>query len=286
LVDRSDIREIALPVSAADRLNGPRAFSADLFTGIKRPAIQADWPANWVDAYGRDAALIWPGRAAPGRRRAYRDRVGVVLDAVSRMCARGARVLDLGARQGNLSIVLAEQGYRVTWNDQRKDLADYVRLKTELAAIEEYLPGNLFDLPLERIGRFDAIVANEGMEHSDGLLAHLAGLLSPGGVIVLPSLNGRYFLNGSGGAGGGAPVQAVSLSPDQWVVLAARAGLRLMQLDFFTNPLSSGHLKTDHLLPFLPARWVNGLERLTRRLGPRARACLHLQALAILTPLT
>jgi len=294
------VKEIALPVSAPAGGSRRQSFSADLFARIKRPAEQPDWPESWKGSFHHDDNSVWPGDTELGYRRAYHNRVGKALDAVLRSAAPGARVLDLAAAQGNLSIVLAELGYRVTWNDLREDLIGYVKLKTDRSDID-FLPGNLFDLPPERVGRFDAIVATEIIEHvahPDAFLRQLAGLLSPGGVIVLTSPNGRYFRNRlprfsdcadpslfeSVQFKPDADGHIFLLHPDEWVVLSAKAGLRILELDFFTNPLTNGHLKTRYLLPVLPGGVVDGIERLTRRLRPRLRARLHLQTLALLTP--
>jgi 2-polyprenyl-6-hydroxyphenyl methylase/3-demethylubiquinone-9 3-methyltransferase len=280
----------------------PRTFSAQLFAHIKRPVEQPDWPESWKASYHHDANSVWPGRSALGYRRAYHARVGRALEAVLKFAAPGGRVLDLAAGQGNLSILLAELGYRVTWNDLREDLVDYVRLKTDRTGIE-FMPGNLFDLPAESVGRFDAIVATEIIEHvahPDAFLAQLAGLLSPSGVIVLTSPNGKYFRNTLPRFSECADPSMFEsmqfkpdsdghiflLHPDEWVVLSAKAGLKLIELDFFTNPLTNGHLKTSHLLPLLPSSLVWGVESLTQRAGPHLRARLHLQTLAVLTPVT
>ncbi|HKU95055.1 MAG TPA: methyltransferase domain-containing protein [Vineibacter sp.] len=277
-------------------------FSPDLFAHIKQPAQQPDWPQSWKDAYQHDVCSVWPGRSELGYRRAYHNRMAKAINAVLRHTAPGARVLDLAAAQGNFSIVLAALGYRVTWNDLRDDQIGYVKLKTDRRDIE-FLPGNLFDLPPQRVGRFDAIVATEIIEHvahPDAFLGQLASLLSPGGIIVLTTPNGRYFRNDLprfSDCPDPSMFEAMQfkpdadghiflLHPDEWVVLSAKAGLRIVELEFFTNPLSNGHLKTKYLLPWLPSIVIEGIERATQGLGPNLRSRLHLQTLAVLTPLT
>jgi 2-polyprenyl-6-hydroxyphenyl methylase/3-demethylubiquinone-9 3-methyltransferase len=281
---------------------GPRTFSVDLFARIKQPAPQPDWPPSWKGSYHHDVNSVWPGGSELGYRRAYYNRVARALDAVLRTTAPGARVLDLAAAQGNLTIMLAELGYRATWNDLREELIGYVRLKTDRNDID-FVPGNLFDLPPQQIGRFDAIVATEIIEHvahPDQFLGRLASLLAPGGVIVLTSPNGKYFRNDLPRFSDcpdpslfeamqfkpDADGHIFLLHPDEWVALSARAGLRVMALEFFTNPLSNGHLKTRFILPLLPGALVDGIEVLTQNLGPHGVARLHLQALAVLAPVT
>ena len=107
----------------------------------------------------------------------------------------GARVLDVAGAQGNFSLALAEMGYRVTWNDLRGELADYVRLKHERGAVE-YAPGNMFELRADTL--FDAVLITEVIEHvahPDQFLAQAAALVRPGGYVVMTTPNGRYFRN-------------------------------------------------------------------------------------------
>ncbi|HJQ59617.1 MAG TPA: methyltransferase domain-containing protein [Vineibacter sp.] len=279
----------------------PRRFSADLFARIKRPVEQPNWPAGWKGSFRDDAHSVWPGRSELGYRRAFYYRVKRALDAVLRHAAPGSRVLDVGAAQGNVSIMLAELGYRVTWNDHRDDLVDYVRLKTDRTDID-FLPGDLLKLPPERVGRFEAIVATQIIEHvahPDAFLRRLATLLMPGGVIVLATPNGAYLRNTlprlsdcpepsadqSMRSTPDPDGHVFLLHPDEWVVFSAKAELRLVELEQFINPLSSGHLWTTKLLPLLPGWLVDGLERLTGRLGPRWRSRVHLHTLAVLKAL-
>ncbi|MCW5746560.1 MAG: methyltransferase domain-containing protein [Alphaproteobacteria bacterium] len=298
--DALTAREVDFPSLATAGVTDRRPFSTDLFARIKRPVERTDWPDSWKGSYHHDVNSVWPGRTELGYRRAYHYRVGRALDAILQHVPAGARVLDLAAAQGNLSIMLAELGYRVTWNDLRDDLIGYVRLKTDRTDID-FLPGDLFGLPPQRVGRFDAILATEIIEHvahPDAFMRQLASLLSPGGVIVMTTPNGKYIRN---------PLPRFSdctdpslfesvqfkpdadghiflLHPDEWVALSAKAGLRLLELDYFINPLSNGHLKTSYLLPLIPGQLVHWIELLTRRLGPRLRQRLHLQTIAVLVP--
>jgi SAM-dependent methyltransferase len=91
--------------------------------------------------------------------------------------------------------LLAEQGYHVTWNDLREEVAEYVRLKRESGTIR-FAPGNVFDLEFR--DTFDLVLATEVIEHiahPDEFLAQLARMLKPRGYIVLTTPNGAYFRN-------------------------------------------------------------------------------------------
>ena len=59
------------------------------------------------------------------------------------------------------------------------------------------------------------------------------------------------------------------LHPDEIDGLARRAGLEVDALTLFTNPLTSGHMKSEVVLAVLPAGIVRAIDRAPRAL-PRA----------------
>jgi hypothetical protein len=61
------------------------------------------------------------------------------------------------------------------------------------------------------------------------------------------------------------------LDSDECRMLAAKAGLETERLILMTNPLSCGHVKLGHILPYLPVSVVHALETATEQL-PRAFA--------------
>ena len=276
-------------------------FTLDLFGAIGRPTWNASWPDNWKGSYFHDLHSVWPGPSERGYRVAYRHRFARAIDYVIEGAPRGGRVLDLAAGQGNFSIVLAKLGYRVTWNDLREDLQGYVRLKTDLPL--EFRPGNLFELPRESVGLFDAIVATEIIEHvahPDDFLRQVAEFLVPGGSIVLTTPNGAYMRNtlprfsdfpdpsvfessqfkpdGDG--------HIFLLYPDEMITLANRAGLAVERREFFNNPLTSGHLKTRHVLPMLGEGLVDSIEAAGQKLPGAIAQRIHLHTAALLKKAT
>lgn len=96
---------------------------------------------------------------------------------MERAASPPARVLDVAAAQGNFTLALAERGYRVTWNDLRADLAEYVRMKYERGEVE-FVAGNILDLvPSDP---WDVVVGCEVIEHvahPDRFLEQLAALV-------------------------------------------------------------------------------------------------------------
>ena len=247
---------------------------------MKQVQPQHDWPQSWKDSYSYDLEEIYHTHTVYGYAWAYQNRRDQTLRLLQEVLAPGARVLDIAAAQGNFSLALAELGYQVTWNDFREELADYVRLKQERGQIE-FAPGNIFDLQFP--ARFDAVLITEVIEHvahPDQFLAKAAALVRPGGYIVMTTPNGAYFRNGlpkfsecsdpavyeSAQFQPNAEGHIFLLHPEEISALAGTAGLDIERLILFTNPLTSGHLKTERLLRILPKRVVDLFEALSQRL--------------------
>jgi 2-polyprenyl-6-hydroxyphenyl methylase/3-demethylubiquinone-9 3-methyltransferase len=265
---------------------------------VKRLALDAAWPPSVRESHRYDELELWGSAANPGYTYAYRNRFDITIGLVSRAARPPARVLDLAAAQGNFTLTLAEMGYDVVWNDLRAELADYVRQKHERGKVE-FIPGNVFDLPAERVGRFDVVLATEVIEHvahPDRFLAKLAGFLKPDGAIVVTTPNGGYCRNRLprfSDCPDPSAFEAVQfrpnsdghiflLHPDEIVSLAQKAGLTVERLILFNNPLTSGHVKTGPLLRLLPRGLVHLLERATRKLPPAVRRPLSAQLAAAL----
>jgi 2-polyprenyl-6-hydroxyphenyl methylase/3-demethylubiquinone-9 3-methyltransferase len=194
--------------------------------------------------------------------------------------APGASVLDIAAGQGNFSLLMAELGYSVTWNDLRADLVDYVRLKHEFGKIK-FAPGNAFDLQLS--GRFDAVLITEVIEHvahPDAFLRKVAALVSQNGYVLMTTPNGGYFKNQLprfSDHPDPSVFESIQFKPDsdghifllhrdEVTSLAESAGLKVDKLSLLTNPLTAGHLKTASLLRILPDAIVQSVEIASQKL--------------------
>lgn len=208
---------------------------------------------------------------------AYKRRQQMALDSVQDIARPGERVLDIAAGQGNFTLMLAESGYRVTWNDIREDLAGYARLKHEHGEVD-FLPGNIYDI--EPDAPFDVVLMTEVIEHvahPDLFLARAAELVRPGGHIVVTTPNGEYWRNNLprfSDHEDPSQFESVQFRPDadghifllhvdEMYSLAAAAGLEVLRMTVFTNSLTNGHVKLEPLLQVVPGRIVGALERLT-----------------------
>jgi 2-polyprenyl-6-hydroxyphenyl methylase/3-demethylubiquinone-9 3-methyltransferase len=261
---------------------------------VKRIHRQPAWPPSWNSSFEYDLQEIYGQVRDLGYFYAYENRRREALALIAEVLAPPARILDIGAAQGNFSLQLAEMGYEVTWNDLRAELAEYVRLKHERGSLQ-FAVGSAFELKFAQ--PFDAVLITEIIEHvahPDDFLLRVGRLVRPGGYIVMTTPNGGYFRN---------PLPRFSDCPDPGVyeamqfkpdadghifllhtdevsVLAERAGLRVDRLEVFTNPLTNGHVKLAPALKLLPRAAVDWCERATRRL-PRwlaRRLLVHMAA--------
>ena len=262
---------------------------------MKRIRPDDTWPALWRECYSYDLAEVYAEPDNLGYANAYANRRAHTLRLIERVLRPPARIIDVAAAQGNFTLALAEKGYRVTWNDLRADLAEYVRMKYEFGDVS-YAPGNVFELDIDE--RFDAAVITEIIEHvahPDEFLRKIAQLVRRGGYIVMTTPNGAYFKNRlpkftdcadptvfeSGQFKPNADGHIFLLHPAEIEQLADAAGLETLELVHFTNPLTTGHVKTEALLRVLPGRAVTAVERLSAKLPSALQRNLFVQTAAL-----
>ena len=253
-----------------------------LFPFVKRPTFSETWPQSWKSSYAYDLEEVFGPFRHLGYSYAYEKRQHETIRLLTEVLPKGARVLDVAAAQGNFSLLLAEMGYDVTWNDRRAELADYVRLKHERGTIR-YEPGDAFTLNPPQL--FDAALITEIIEHTahpDQFLIRIATLVRPGGYVIMTTPNGAYFRNRlpkfsecsdptvfeTNQFQPDSDGHIFLLHPEEVAPLAASAGLELDHFALMTNPLTSGHMKTRHLLRVVPGEMVKKIESFSSQLPP------------------
>ncbi len=242
---------------------------------MKQPEYNEKWPQSWKESYPYDLLEVFGQKTDYGYYYSYRNRQQKALNLIKQNLPVGSTVLDIAGAQGNFSLSLAEAGYRVTWNDLRADLVDYVKLKYERGEIN-FAPGNAFELDFRE--PFDCVLATEVIEHvahPDQFLRQLSELVRPGGLIVITTPNGAYLRNDLprfSECENPEQFEAMQfkpnsdghiflLWPEEIEKLASDVGLTLKKMDLFTNLLTRGHLKTNKLLPYIPEDLVRLLEK-------------------------
>jgi 2-polyprenyl-3-methyl-5-hydroxy-6-metoxy-1,4-benzoquinol methylase len=258
---------------------------------MKRVHPQPNWPESWKYSYPYDLEEVYGEIKNLGYAYAYDNRRRQTLRLLAKVLKPGARILDVAAAQGNFSLALAEMGYEVTWNDLQVELADYVRLKHEYGMVY-FAPGNVFELNFSTL--FDAVLITEIIEHvahPDEFLAKIARLVKPGGHIVMTTPNGAYIRNKlpkfsdcpdpriyeSVQFKPNSDGHIFLLHPEEVQTLALRAGLEVEEIALFTNPLTNGHMKMEHLLQVLPIGVVKGIEKAGQKLPLAIRRKLLIQ---------
>ena len=145
------------------------------------PQPQHDWPQSWVEANRYDREESEDSVEVTPYGDLYRLRTKLLLDLLQRYVSVGRAIIDIAAAQGSFTEKFAGLGYRVTWNDIRPELSQYVALKTKGLTIT-YMPGNIFEIdPV----LFDAAVACEIIEHvahPDQFLKRVAQFITQAGT--------------------------------------------------------------------------------------------------------
>jgi SAM-dependent methyltransferase len=125
------------------------------------------------------------------RRFRYLDRMRAVL-RLARTTPPPARVLEVGAAQANVSLLLAEAGYAAVALDLRLDFVRYARAKWERGRFAGVV-GDAQRLPF-RNHAFDVVIVGELVEHvadPAALLAEAVRLLSARGLLIVTTPNAQ-----------------------------------------------------------------------------------------------
>jgi 2-polyprenyl-3-methyl-5-hydroxy-6-metoxy-1,4-benzoquinol methylase len=123
------------------------------------------------------------------KKASFRDRLALFVDAVTRAIPAGGRVLDLGCGAGNISLALAERGYRVLGADGAPEMVREALAEAEKRGLKnaEFVEADITTLAMEP-DSFDAVVCSsviEYVQNDAALLLEMRRLLRPSGRLIL-----------------------------------------------------------------------------------------------------
>lgn len=246
---------------------------------MKKILYSEFWQDSWKMSFLYDLQEIYYEVSCWGYSYAYWNRLRHTIKAVRSITPKQSSILDIAAAQGNFTLALAELGFEVTWNDLRKELAEYVALKREKGIIH-YAPGNVFELSFDR--KFDVVLITEIIEHvahPDDFLRKVTDLVKPNGYIVMTTPNGGYFKNTLPKFSeclDTTQFESIQFKPnsdghifllhkEEIYQLADAAKLSIKEIQFFNNLLTAGHMKTERLLKILPKKLIDKIESFTEQ---------------------
>lgn len=108
------------------------------------------------------------------------------LEAIERYVSRGARVLDVGAGSGILSIAAAKVGAReVVAADTSRDGVEATRRNARANRVTRRIVAVQGTVPQPGLGTFDVAVVNINARVDCALAPHVRAALTPGGVAIV-----------------------------------------------------------------------------------------------------
>ena len=122
------------------------------------------------------------------------ERIGTIIRLVKGY-SFGRKILDVGCAQGNVSTLLAEEGFEATALDMNRNFLNYAKKKREFGKIA-YVRANAMHLPF-KADTFDAVILGEIMEHvayPERLIEAAKKVLKKEGILIITTPNDHLLL--------------------------------------------------------------------------------------------
>lgn len=125
----------------------------------------------------------------------YYDRLGKVLSTIHRYVKTDSSIHigDFGCAQGNLALLLAESGFRVTAVDRNSDFISYAKYKYEFGRVNWLCVGiEEMESEMEPQSLHFAVVGEliEHCAYPEDILSIIANFVRPGGYMMVTTPNG------------------------------------------------------------------------------------------------
>jgi len=241
---------------------------------MKAPVRDASWGPELQALHEHDMREIWDPGIACHIWNQYHNQLDLYFTFAEG--DRPLRILDVGCAQGTLALKLAERGHDVTAVDIRQEFLDYARSRYESGKIE-FRCANVLESDLD--GQYDLIFANQIIEHlvyPHRLVRRLAGVLAPGGRLVVTTPNGAYLKNDLPSFGelgdvarwegrqhtADADGHFFAYRPAELRTILLESGLSRVEVSVFETPFISGHMKVRHVHGLLPVSLLRACDRI------------------------
>jgi 2-polyprenyl-6-hydroxyphenyl methylase/3-demethylubiquinone-9 3-methyltransferase len=181
----ADCREPRSETESDDHASGPSIDAAD----VARFSAQA---AEWWDAHGPFAPLH---RFNPSRLTFIRDRAAERFDRDPKLRAAfsGLSLLDVGCGGGLIAEPMRRLGFDVTAIDASSENIGTARTHAQQQGLDiSYRAATVEQLAAAGAGPFDVVLTLEVIEHvadPGAFVRTCAGLVKPGGMLVIATLN-------------------------------------------------------------------------------------------------
>ncbi|NVM22218.1 MAG: methyltransferase domain-containing protein [Desulfobacterales bacterium] len=125
----------------------------------------------------------------------YYDRIDKILSTIHRCVETGSSIHigDFGCAQGNLALLLAESGFRVTAVDRNSDFISYAKCKYEFGRVNWICAGiEEMESEMEPESLHFAVVGEliEHCAYPEDILTRIAHFVRPNGYIMVTTPNG------------------------------------------------------------------------------------------------